>query len=78
MCVSVLSQLVLEKDKVIDESFRQTETLRRGMIIHFLVIISVHPFRVKLLIKHLTAEFKFKYTSLSRLVNHLNENVFVF
>lgn len=64
-CVLVLSQLVLEKDKVIDERFRQTETLRRGMIIQFLVIITVHPVRVKLVLKHKTAEFKFNYSSLS-------------
>lgn len=44
LCVHVagLLQLVSEKDKVIDKGLRQTETLRRGMIIeshnHF-----VHP-----------------------------------
>lgn len=41
-CVSALLQLVSEKDKRIDESFRQSETLRQGLIIEF-SIISLHP-----------------------------------
>lgn len=45
VCVFVtgLLQLVSEKDKVIDKGLRQTETLRRGMIIESLIIICVHP-----------------------------------
>lgn len=45
LCVSALLRLVSEKDKRIDESFRQSETLRQGLITGF-SIISLHPVQV--------------------------------
>lgn len=42
LCVSALLQLVSEKDKRIDESSRQSESLKKGLIIklHFYNIFS--------------------------------------
>lgn len=42
VCVSALLHLVSEKDKRIDESFRQSEALRQGLIIGFSIITSLH------------------------------------
>lgn len=43
LCVSALIQLVSEKDKRIAENFRQSETLKQGLIIEFSIIISLYP-----------------------------------